>query len=98
MARLTCVPNAYFGLTFGGAEFRLLLYQHLGPPLPDQSAVGSASSKCEKALDPCGPFRRECQSSVCLSPSIAPSVTSCTGGSGMLDCAVEVPSDLFSDS
>ena len=41
-AWLTCNPNASFGLDFGAAEYRLLLCQHLGLPLVDESAVGSA--------------------------------------------------------
>ena len=60
-AWLTCVPNASFGLTFGAAEFRLLLRQHLGLPLLDQSAVGSACPECGEALDLYGDHLVSCR-------------------------------------
>ena len=60
-AWLTCVPNTSFDLTFGVAEFRLLLRQHLGLPLLDQSAVGSACPECGEALGLSGDHLVSCR-------------------------------------
>ena len=50
-AWLTCIPNASLGLSFGAAEFRLLLRQHLSLPVLEKSAVGSPCPECGEALD-----------------------------------------------
>jgi hypothetical protein len=60
-AWLTCVPNASLGLTFGAAEYRLLLRQHLGLPVLDESAVGSACPECGEALDLFGDHLVSCR-------------------------------------
>ncbi len=44
----TCVPKVSFDLTFGATEFWLLLRQHLGLTLLDQSATGNACPECRE--------------------------------------------------